>query len=78
MWLWRCKFIRWGKETWKRGDEWRGGGGIVREAEAERVRACACARLSEHLVSVPAATLSARKDPLRACYPRWKWRPGAG
>ena len=27
MWLWRCKFIRWGKETWKRGDEWRGGGG---------------------------------------------------
>jgi hypothetical protein len=21
MWLWRCKFIRWGKETWKRGDE---------------------------------------------------------
>ena len=62
MWLWRCKFIRWGKETWKRGDEWRGGGGIVREAEAERVRACACARLSEHLVSVPAATLSARKQ----------------
>ena len=27
MWFWRCKFIRWGKETWKRGDEWRGGGG---------------------------------------------------
>jgi hypothetical protein len=27
MWLWRRKFIRLGKETWKRGDEWRGGGG---------------------------------------------------
>jgi len=26
MWLWRSKFIRWGKETWKRADEWRGGG----------------------------------------------------
>ena len=27
MWLWRCKFIRWGKETWKRWDDqlsWRG------------------------------------------------------
>jgi hypothetical protein len=36
-------------------------GGIEREAEAERVRARACARLSEHLVSVPAATLSARE-----------------
>ena len=36
-------------------------GGIEREAEAESVRARACARLSEHLVSVPAATLSARK-----------------
>ena len=34
----------------------------MREAEAERVRARACARLSEHLVSVPAATLSARKQ----------------
>ena len=33
----------------------------MREAEAERVRVCACARLSEHLVSVPAATLSARE-----------------
>ena len=27
MWLWRCRLIRWGKETWKRGDEWRGGRG---------------------------------------------------
>ena len=36
-------------------------GGIEREAEAERVRARACARLSEHLVSVPTATLPARK-----------------
>jgi hypothetical protein len=36
-------------------------GGIEREAEAERVRARACAMLSEHLVSVPAATLSTRK-----------------
>jgi len=24
MWLWSSKFIRWGKETWKRGNDWRG------------------------------------------------------
>jgi hypothetical protein len=27
MWLWRCRLKRWGKETWNRRDEWRGGGG---------------------------------------------------
>ena len=26
MWLWRCRLIKCGKETWKRGDKWRGGG----------------------------------------------------
>jgi hypothetical protein len=35
-------------------------GGIEREAEAERVRARAFARFSQYLVSVPAATPSAR------------------
>ena len=37
-------------------------GGIEREAEAERVRARACARLSEHLVSVPARGVGMRES----------------
>ena len=42
-------------------------GGIVRQAEAERVRARACARLSEHLVSVPARGVGMRESLLGPC-----------
>ena len=42
-------------------------GGIESEAEAERVRARACARLSEHLVSVPARGVGMRESLLGPC-----------